>query len=101
MNLRDVQSFREQFNVKGASNVRSSFLAVSRSICCIISALVCECRTQVAKAYFDKAWVRHDRFQVYSIDERFTESNILDAGVVKPVDIIPDCGVIVSVSCRR
>lgn len=39
----------------------------------------------------DGAWTTDDRFELHSVDERFPQSNILDAGVVKAIHIVPVC----------
>ena len=38
----------------------------------------------------DHAVVCHDRFRINSIYKGFSQRDILDAGVIKPIDIVPD-----------
>lgn len=39
----------------------------------------------------DSARVADDGSELDAVDERFSESNVLDAGVVETVDVVPDC----------
>jgi hypothetical protein len=35
--------------------------------------------------------VRDDRFEIDSVDQWLFEGDILDARVIEPVDVVPDC----------
>jgi hypothetical protein len=39
----------------------------------------------------DSAGVADDGSELNAVDERFSESNVLDARVVKAIDVVPDC----------
>lgn len=40
--------------------------------------------------HLDQTRVSDNSLQLYGVDEGFTEGNILDAGVVETVNIVPD-----------
>lgn len=40
--------------------------------------------------YLYFTWVADDGLDFYCVYEGFTESNVLDAGIVEAVDIVPD-----------
>ena len=41
-------------------------------------------------AYLDQTRVGDDRLELDGVDQRLAESDFLDAGVVKTVDVVPD-----------
>lgn len=83
------QSSRVALRAKVASNVRSSFFAVSKSMCC------CDLINKYHNVtsgftYLEHVRVSYDSLELNGIDKRFTESDILDTRVVKAIDVLPD-----------
>ena len=88
-----AQSFRVAVSVNGCVNVRSSFLTVLRSMCCG-RATRCQRAGTEQRAHgtdLNQTWVGDDRLELDSVDERFAKGDFLDARVIEPVHVVPDC----------
>ena len=86
----NLQSFRVTESANGAVKDKSSFFAVRRSICCI-GYLISSTRPDSDRSsYFDSTRVCNYGLQLNGIDQRFSQSNILDTRIVKPIHVIPD-----------
>ena len=75
----------------GASNVRSSFLAV-RMLMCYSAGLSVRNRPCAEQSpYLEFARICHRRLELDGVDQGLSQSNILDDRIVKPIHIVPDC----------
>jgi hypothetical protein len=43
------------------------------------------------RAHLDQARISDDSLQLHGVDERLAQSDILDAGVIEAINVVPDC----------